>query len=67
LARLRLVRPVNVKELLPWQSRVSAPICERLKAEGLEEASRAKTGLVLDRSQQQSELAEYTERHRQQF
>jgi len=31
-----------------WQSRVSAGICDRLKAEGLEETFRAKTGLVLD-------------------
>ncbi len=30
-----------------WQSRVSAPICDRLKAEGLEETFRAKTGLVV--------------------
>jgi glycerol kinase len=31
-----------------WQSRVSAPICEALKREGLEETFRTKTGLVLD-------------------
>ena len=31
-----------------WQSRASTGICERLKAEGLEETFRAKTGLVID-------------------
>jgi glycerol kinase len=31
-----------------WQSRVSASICDRLKADGLEETFRAKTGLVID-------------------
>jgi glycerol kinase len=31
-----------------WQSRVSSPICESLKAEGLEPLIREKTGLVLD-------------------
>jgi glycerol kinase len=37
-----------VADAIVWQSRVSAPICERLKADGLEETFRAKTGLVLD-------------------
>jgi glycerol kinase len=31
-----------------WQSRVSAPICDRLKAEGLEKTFRERTGLVVD-------------------
>lgn len=31
-----------------WQSRVSAPICERLKAQGAEPLVRKKTGLLLD-------------------
>jgi len=31
-----------------WQSRISAPICERLKREGHEALFRQKTGLVLD-------------------
>lgn len=39
-------RPVD--NAIVWQSRISAPICERLKAEGLEATFRAKTGLVLD-------------------
>ena len=37
-----------VANAIVWQSRVSAGICERMKAEGLEETFRAKTGLVLD-------------------
>ncbi|MBX3437894.1 MAG: glycerol kinase GlpK [Planctomycetaceae bacterium] len=31
-----------------WQSRVTAPICERMKLDGLEPTFREKTGLVLD-------------------
>jgi len=31
-----------------WQSRVSADICEQLKADGLEDTFRSKTGLVVD-------------------
>ncbi len=37
-----------VANAVVWQSRVSAGICERLKADGLEETFRAKTGLVVD-------------------
>ena len=37
-----------VANAIVWQSRVSAPICDRLKADGLEETFRAKTGLVVD-------------------
>jgi glycerol kinase len=37
-----------VTNAIVWQSRVSAPICEALKRDGLEETFRAKTGLVLD-------------------
>jgi glycerol kinase len=39
-------RPID--NAVVWQSRVSVPICERLKADGLEEIFRAKTGLLLD-------------------
>jgi glycerol kinase len=31
-----------------WQSRITAPICDRLKAEGLEPTFRERTGLVVD-------------------
>lgn len=37
-----------VANAIVWQSRVSAPICDHLKAEGLEETFRKKTGLVID-------------------
>ena len=37
-----------VANAIVWQSRVSAPICERVKREGHEETFRAKTGLVVD-------------------
>ena len=37
-----------VANAIVWQSRVSAPICDRLKADGREPLFREKTGLVLD-------------------
>jgi glycerol kinase len=37
-----------VANAIVWQSRVSAPICERLKADGHEETFRTRTGLVVD-------------------
>ncbi len=37
-----------VANAIVWQSRVSAPICERLKADGLEDLFRQRTGLVVD-------------------
>ena len=37
-----------VANAVVWQSRVSAGICDRLRADGLEPLVRAKTGLVLD-------------------
>jgi glycerol kinase len=37
-----------VANAIVWQSRVSAPICERLKADGHEAIIRRKTGLVVD-------------------
>jgi len=39
-------RPVS--NAIVWQSRVTADICERLKADGLETLFREKTGLVID-------------------
>jgi glycerol kinase len=39
-------RPVH--NAIVWQSRVSAPICERLKGEGLEDFVHQRTGLLLD-------------------
>lgn len=37
-----------VANAIVWQSRVSAGICDRLKAEGLSDTFRSKTGLVID-------------------
>jgi len=37
-----------VANAIVWQSRVSAPICDRLKRDGLEPTIRSKTGLVVD-------------------
>jgi glycerol kinase len=37
-----------VANAIVWQSRISAPICERLKKDGRERIFREKTGLVLD-------------------
>jgi glycerol kinase len=37
-----------VANAIVWQSRVTAPICDRLKADGLEAVIRQKTGLVID-------------------
>lgn len=37
-----------VAPAIVWQDRRTAPICERLKAEGLEEELRKRTGLVVD-------------------
>jgi len=39
-------RPIH--PAVVWQSRASAPVCERLKAEGLEPLVRERTGLRLD-------------------
>lgn len=37
-----------VANAIVWQSRVSAPICDRLKAGGMENTFRERTGLVVD-------------------
>ncbi len=37
-----------IANAIVWQSRVTAPICDRLKAEGHEATFRQKTGLVVD-------------------
>lgn len=37
-----------VANAIVWQSRISAPICDRLKADGYEKLIREKTGLVVD-------------------
>jgi glycerol kinase len=37
-----------VANAIVWQSRITAPMCERLKADGLEPTFRERTGLVVD-------------------
>lgn len=37
-----------VSNAIVWQSRITAPICDRLKQDGHEDLIRSKTGLVLD-------------------
>lgn len=37
-----------VANAIVWQSRITADICQKLKADGVEELFRSKTGLVLD-------------------
>ncbi len=37
-----------VANAIVWQSRISAPICDRLKGDGLEQTFQQKTGLVVD-------------------
>lgn len=37
-----------VANAIVWQSRITVPICERLKADGVESLFRQKTGLVVD-------------------
>lgn len=37
-----------VAHAIVWQSRITSPICERMRAEGLADVFRQKTGLVLD-------------------
>ncbi len=37
-----------VANAIVWQSRITAPICEKLKADGAEQTIRDKTGLVVD-------------------
>ncbi len=39
---------IPVAHAVVWQSRASAPVCQRLKAEGREDVFREKTGLLLD-------------------
>src|SRR5215831_4474653 len=39
-------RPVS--NAIVWQSRISAPICDQLKADGAEQLVQQKTGLVID-------------------
>jgi glycerol kinase len=52
-----------VANAIVWQSRVSGDICRRLKSEGLEEAFRWKTGLLLDPYFSGTKIAYLLEKH----
>ena len=53
-----------VANAIVWQSRISSSICDRLKADGLEETFRRKTGLVLDPYFSGTKLKYLLDRHR---
>ena len=53
-----------VTNAIVWQSRISSSICDRLKADGLEETFRRKTGLVLDPYFSGTKLKYLLDRHR---
>jgi glycerol kinase len=52
-----------VANAIVWQSRVSAPVCERLKKQGLEPLFREKTGLVLDPYFSGTKITHLLEKH----
>ena len=54
-------RPVT--NAVVWQSRASAPVCDRLKADGLEPLIREKTGLLLDPYFTGTKLTHLFEKH----
>ena len=53
-----------VANAIVWQSRISSSICDRLKADGLEQTFRQKTGLVLDPYFSGTKLKYLLDRHR---
>ncbi len=53
-----------VANAIVWQSRISSSICDRLKADGLEQTFRDKTGLVLDPYFSGTKLKYLLDRHR---
>ena len=52
-----------IANAIVWQSRVSAPICDRLKNDGLEPLFREKTGLVLDPYFSGTKIAHLLDKH----
>lgn len=52
-----------VANAMVWQSRASAPICERMKADGLGSVVREKTGLVIDAYFSASKIAWMFQQH----
>jgi glycerol kinase len=52
-----------VANAIVWQSRVSSPICGQLKADGLDQLFRKKTGLVLDAYFSGTKIKHLLDRH----
>lgn len=52
-----------VANAIVWQSRVSSPICDRLKADGLEPLFRERTGLVIDAYFSGTKIKHLLDRH----
>jgi glycerol kinase len=53
-----------IDNAIVWQSRITAPICDKLKARGLEETFRAKTGLVIDAYFSGTKIAWLLDKHK---
>ena len=52
-----------VDNAIVWQSRITAPLCEKLKQQGHEDLFRARTGLVLDPYFSGTKIAHLLEKH----
>jgi glycerol kinase len=52
-----------IDNAIVWQSRVSADVCDRLKADGLEATFRGKTGLVVDAYFSGTKITHLLEKH----
>ena len=52
-----------VDNAIVWQSRITAPLCEKLKEQGHEDLFRARTGLVLDPYFSGTKIAHLLDRH----
>ncbi len=55
-------RPID--NAIVWQSRITAPLCERLKRQGHEELFRERTGLVLDPYFSGTKIAYLLDKHK---
>jgi glycerol kinase len=53
-----------VQNAIVWQSRISAPLCDKLKKEGFEKTVRKKTGLVIDAYFSATKIAYVLEKHK---
>ncbi|MXX76812.1 MAG: glycerol kinase GlpK [Holophagales bacterium] len=53
-----------IDNAIVWQSRITAPLCERLKQQGHEDLFRARTGLVLDPYFSGTKIAYLLDKHK---